>query len=217
MNFDGLLSQSAALHSHLCPRQVLGVRIGLLAGKLLGLELPRSDKRLHATVETDGCAADGISVATGCWVGRRTLRIVDFGKVAATMVDTANGHAVRIAPRSEARDRAIPFAPEATSHWEAQLLGYQRMPDDELLIWQDVRLTTPMAKIVSDAGLRVICSQCAEEVINERQIVREGAILCRACAGDAYYRVSVAASAPAKVNLNPIDGTGLDRPRQPDT
>ncbi|HZY41747.1 MAG TPA: FmdE family protein, partial [Anaerolineae bacterium] len=70
-----LLQQSAAMHQHLCPRQVLGARLGLLAGFELGLTVPQSDKRLLAIVETDGCFADGIAVATGCTVGHRTLRV----------------------------------------------------------------------------------------------------------------------------------------------
>jgi formylmethanofuran dehydrogenase subunit E len=60
---------------------VLGVRIGLAAGEALDLDLPRADKRLLMLVETDGCFADGVSVATGCWLGRRTLRLVDYGRV----------------------------------------------------------------------------------------------------------------------------------------
>jgi hypothetical protein len=76
---DTLLEQSARMHRHLCPRQVLGVRMGLLAGSILGLDLPQTGKRLITIVETDGCAADAISVATNCWVGRRTLRVEDHG------------------------------------------------------------------------------------------------------------------------------------------
>ena len=34
-----LLEASAALHRHLCPRQVLGVRMSMYAGELLGLEI----------------------------------------------------------------------------------------------------------------------------------------------------------------------------------
>lgn len=202
MTLDELLRQSATLHGHLCPRQVLGVRIGLLAGRLLNLEVPRRDKRLLVVVETDGCAADGVSVATGCWVGRRTLRVEDFGKVAATCVDTTTDCAVRIAPRSQARNLAASYAPEAESHWEAQLLGYQRMPDDELLAWKGVTLTTPVAKIVSRPGLRVICDRCGEEVMNEREIIRDGVILCRACAGGAYYHASDSANGLAVENSN---------------
>ena len=51
-------------------------------------ELPQTDKRLYTFVETDGCFADGVMVATGCSLGHRTLRLIDYGKVAATFVDT---------------------------------------------------------------------------------------------------------------------------------
>jgi formylmethanofuran dehydrogenase subunit E len=200
MRLDDLLRQSAALHEHLCPRQVLGVRLALFGGKLLGLDLPRLDKRLLVVVETDGCAADGVAVASGCWVGKRTLRVEDFGKVAATFVDTSNGRAVRIAPHSQARNRAFAYAREATSRWEAQLLGYQRMPDDDLLTWQDVTLQEPVEKIVSQPGMRVICARCGEEVMNERQVVRDGVNVCRSCAGAAYYRPKLAAAPPSRLS-----------------
>ena len=42
---EALLEQSAALHNHLCPRQVLGVRMGIWAGELLKLELPLRKKQ----------------------------------------------------------------------------------------------------------------------------------------------------------------------------
>jgi len=73
-----LLAATAARHSHLCPRQALGVRIGLAGAAALGLDLPRRNKRLLAILETDGCFADGIEVATGCTVGHRTLRIEEI-------------------------------------------------------------------------------------------------------------------------------------------
>jgi formylmethanofuran dehydrogenase subunit E len=65
-----LLAESSVLHRHLCPRQVLGVQMGLCAAALLGLDLPQSDKRLLTIVETDGCFTTGLSVATNCWGNR---------------------------------------------------------------------------------------------------------------------------------------------------
>lgn len=185
---EPFLQTSCARHARLCPRQVLGVRMGLLAGDLLSLTLPQADKRLLAIAETDGCAADGISAATGCWVGRRTLRIEDLGKVAATFVDTCTEVAVRIAPQPDARQLAQAYAPAAESRWEAQLIGYQRMPDELLLAWQEVALATPLATLIGQAGLRVSCQACGEEVINGRELVRDGLTLCRSCAEGAYYR-----------------------------
>ena len=78
---DDLLTLSATHHHKICPRQVLGVRIGLLAGLLHDLPLPQTEKRLLAISETDGCFVDGLSAATGCYVGRRTLRTVQPGYV----------------------------------------------------------------------------------------------------------------------------------------
>ena len=184
---EELLQQSAALHRHLCPRQVLGVRMGMYAGRLLGLELPKEGKRLLAISETDGCAVDGISVATHCWVGHRTLRIEDFGKIAATFVDTESGRALRIAPRRGIREQASAFAQEGRNRWERQLLGYQRMPDEALLRFEEVVLTVSLDAIISRAGVRSECSVCGEEVLNERWTVVGGEIRCRGCAGDAYY------------------------------
>lgn len=186
-SLEELLSASAKLHRHLCPRQVLGARMGMLAGEILNLELPQTDKRLLTIVETDGCFTDGISAATHCWVGRRTLRVEDYGKVAATFVDTETEQAVRIAPQGQCRERARSFAPEAHNKWETQLLGYQRMPATELFSVHPVQLKTPVAQLISRAGVKVVCDVCGEEIMNEREVVREGMTLCRSCAGESYY------------------------------
>jgi formylmethanofuran dehydrogenase subunit E len=182
-----LLSQSAQMHSHLCPRQVLGARMGLYAGKILALELPQTGKRLHAFVETDGCAADGISVATGCWLGRRTLHALDFGKIAATFVDSQTGQAVRIHPHPDCRVDAQRYAPDARSAYYAQLEAYQVMPDERLFVIQDVRLTVDLEALISRKGARAFCQRCGEEIMNEREVFRDGQVLCRGCAGQAYY------------------------------
>jgi len=182
-----ILEISTARHSHLCPRQILGARIGLAGGAALGLELPRTDKRLLIILETDGCFADGVEVATGCTVGHRTLRVEDYGKIAATFVDVKSGAAVRIAPRLDVRERAYAYAPTEPRHYFAQLQAYQIMPDSELLTIEPVTLTTPIAEIVSRPGVRVNCAHCGEEIINEREVKVGERALCRACAGQRYY------------------------------
>lgn len=182
-----LLAASAARHSHLCPRQVLGVRAGLAASQALGLELPRKDKRLLVIVETDGCFVDGIEVSTGVSVGRRTLRVEDFGKAAATFIDTETVRALRIAPRGDIREIAWSYAPDEELSYNAMLLGYQRMPADKLFTIRPVQLNSSLEEIISQPGLRACCDICKEEIINERELHRNGLTLCRACAGGAYY------------------------------
>lgn len=193
-DLDDLLTLSATHHHKLCPRQILGVRIGLLAGRLLGIPLPQPEKRLLAISETDGCFVDGVSAATGCYVGRRTLRIEDYGKIAATFVDTRTGQAIRIAPQGSVRELAWEYAPSARNKWQAQLIGYQHIPDELLLHWQQVELTVPVKLIIGQAGKRVNCEICGEEVINQREVMHEGMILCKPCAGYSYLRFIISRS-----------------------
>ncbi len=184
---SALLEQSSARHDHLCPRQVLGARIGLAGLAALGLAAPVSKKTVLVILETDGCFADGVEVATGATVGHRTLRVNDLGKLAATFVDVNTGHAIRISPTPDARQKALRYAPNEPRHYFAQLAAYQVMPDDELLRCQNVILTPSVQALVSKPLVRVACSRCGEEIINERQVLVDGVPLCGTCAHQGYY------------------------------
>lgn len=183
------LRRAAELHAHVCPRQVLGARMAGAAGAALGLTLPQGQdvKRLLAIVEHDGCFSDGVAAAANCWLGRRTMRVEDEGKIAATFVDTETERALRVRPRLDVRERVAAAAPDAASRWEAYVLAYQRLPDDELLELRPVRLAQPVDKIVSHPARRVVCTVCGEEVSNERERIVAGHPRCRRCAGLAYW------------------------------
>lgn len=185
---EKLLEAAAAVHGHLCPGQVLGVRMAMAGCRALGIEEPGSDKRLLVYVEIDRCAADAISAVTGCRLGKRTLKHVDYGKLAATFVDTFTGRAVRVAVLEEARERAPAYAPHVTGDRHAvQTAAYRVMPDEELLSVQEVRLVVPEEDLPGPPISRVPCELCGE-VINDRREVRvNGQVLCRACAEGAYY------------------------------
>jgi len=189
-----LLEESAARHKHLCPRQVLGVRIGLKGLQCLGFigegYQPRyrnANKHLLTISETDGCGSDGIGVATDCAVGKRTLRVIDFGKVAATLIDIRDERAFRVAPSASARAMAVRHEPNAESHWHAYLKAYQELPDHELIQVHEVRLSRTISEILSKPSARAICSSCGEEIFNEREVIRSDKVLCRSCAGERYY------------------------------
>lgn len=186
-----LYQQAAALHHHLCPRIVLGVRMGWLAGERLGLSLPQTGKRLLVIAETDGCFADGIAVAVNAWVGRRTLRIEDYGKVAATFIDSHTNRAIRLYPHPQIRSLASHYVPDAPNRWQAQLLAYQRMPDGVLLCVQEVTLKVAVSELIGRAGQRTQCAACGEEILNGRERLINGRALCLACADvqNRYYEV----------------------------
>jgi formylmethanofuran dehydrogenase subunit E len=188
VNIQPLLERSSRDHAHICPRQILGVRIGLAGMSALGFSEPPTQKEMLVISETDGCFVDGVTSATGCAVGHRTLRVEDYGKVAATFVDTRTGRAFRIAPRLDVREQACTFAPKEFRHYFAQMQAYQTMPDEAMLTIQEVTLNTPIEKIVSRPGLRVNCDVCGEEIMNEREVLRSGLSLCRVCAEGGYYQ-----------------------------
>ncbi len=188
MNLQTLLEKSASQHAHLCPRQILGVRLGLLGMKALGFQEPPPKKRLMVITESDGCFVDGVIAATDCTVGHRTLRIEDYGKTAATFVDVAGGQAVRVTPTLDIRERAYLHAPDEPKHYFAQMQAYKIMPDDEMFILSNVILNTPIAEIISRAGIRTNCDICGEEINNQREIYQDGLKLCLTCAEGGYYR-----------------------------
>jgi len=191
MDIQNLLEKSAQHHSHLCPRQVLGVRIGLAGMAALGLGANRGSKRLLVILESDGCFADGVIAATDCTVGHRTLRVEDYGKVAATFVDTKTGRTVRVVPTLDIRQQAIVCCPEESRHYFAQMQAYQVMPDEQLVSVTEVELFTSVERMVSRPGVRVNCASCGEDIINEREVVVDGQPLCRSCAGQSYYHLPV--------------------------
>lgn len=182
-------AQSASHHDRLCPRQVLGVRMGLAAAARFGVEVPRRDRRLLVFTESDGCFADGVSAATGATVGHRTLRVVDYGRVAITVVDTDTRDAIRLGVAPGVREAALAYAPEEPRRYYAQIEGYQRMPERELLRIEPVAISFDLDAIAGRPGVRVDCARCGEEVLNAREVTVDGAVLCPACAGPAYYRV----------------------------
>ncbi len=190
---EPLLAESAARHRHLCPRQVLGVRLGLGGLRALGLlddawqRFENRRKGLLVIVEVAGCGADGIAVATDCSVGARTLWPEDYGKMAVTLVDVRREVAVRVAPAHNVRELADLYAPDARSRWHAYLEAYYLIPDELLLNVQPVALRRPVSAILSRPGVRVDCDRCGEEITNEREVRYGDEILCRACAGQRYY------------------------------
>jgi formylmethanofuran dehydrogenase subunit E len=187
-DLDTLLNDAAAVHGHMCPGQVLGVRMAMAGCRALDIDEPRGSKRLLVYVEIDRCATDAIGSVTGCRLGKRTLKHVDYGKLAATFVDSVTGRAVRVVALEEARDRAIAYAPHMTGdHHAMQSAAYAVMPDEELLTVREVRLGVPEEDRPGPPISRVRCAKCGEGVNDRREVRVNGHMLCRACAGEAYY------------------------------
>ncbi|TAK61467.1 MAG: formylmethanofuran dehydrogenase [Bacteroidetes bacterium] len=203
MMLEQLLQETARQHRHLCPRQVLGVRMGLMAGKTFQASFPQSDKRYVIICETDGCFTDGLSMVTNCTVGHRTLRIEDYGKIAATVIDTETERALRFSPGKSIRKLAQEYAPPGSTKWQGYLLGYQQMSEEELFVVQPVKLMTSIRSIVSMPGRKAMCVQCGEEIMNDRHIMNNGYSYCKPCFSGGYYEpIAIAGEALAPMQLS---------------
>jgi formylmethanofuran dehydrogenase subunit E len=189
--FDELLDSSAEAHGHLCPGQVVGVRMAMLGCRLIGLEDPRSRdqiKKLIVFVEMDRCAGDAVAHVTGAKLGRRSLKFVDYGIMAATFVNLDTGKAYRVISTEEARDLAPLYAPEVPGKHRQQLEAYKRMPDSVLFRVQQVVVPLTEFDLPGPTRAKVACSRCGQAVRDRREVIRDGVPLCRPCAHGAYFR-----------------------------
>ncbi len=187
--FETLLDISTHLHGHLCAGQVIGVRMAMLALSLLEIDDPKGDdrKKLYTIVEIDRCATDAIQSVTGCSLGKRSLKFVDHGVMAATFVNLDTGNAVRITAREEARQYSKKYCAEIENKYARQLEAYKIMPQHELFKIEKVMVTIPPMDMPGRPGRRVQCEQCEDWVQDCRDVERDGRILCKKCAEGSYY------------------------------
>lgn len=190
-SLDQLLRDAEVAHGHLCAGQVLGVRLAMLGLELLGIDDPygKDRKRLITYVEIDRCATDAVGVVTGCRLGKRALKFRDWGKVAATFVDIESGRAIRVSAKEGSKTLAARMHPEIESKNQQQMLAYREMANEDLFAVQWVKVIVPPEDLPGYAGKRIVCDECGEGINFQRQLHRDGRVLCRACAGDRYYAV----------------------------
>ncbi len=181
---DQLLLDAERAHGHLCAGQILGVRMAMLGCARLGIEEPRGRdrKRLVTFVEIDRCATDAIGVVTGCRLGKRALKMRDWGKMAATFVDLADGRALRIAATESSKARARELYPQIENKNQQQMHAYREMPDAERFTEEWVRVPLDSKEFPGYKGERVACAECGEGISYERWVERDGRKLCRGCA-----------------------------------
>ena len=191
-SLDDLLRLAEVAHGHLCAGQILGVRMAMLGCCRLGIDDPRGRdrKRLVTFIEIDRCATDAIGVVTGCRLGKRALKFRDWGKMAATFIDLADGRAVRIAAKESSKARARELYPEIENKNQQQMRAYREMPDEELFTEEWVEVTIDAKEFPGYKGERIACDECGEGINYDRFIRRDGKTLCLACANpdERYYR-----------------------------
>jgi len=196
-SLEEYLVLAAQNHGHMCPGQVLGVRMAMLGLRQLGIDDPaKYQKRLMTFVEIDRCATDAVSLVTGCRLGKRSLKYVEYGKVAATFLDLETRRAVRVVARDDSRLKAKAMFNEAghepskSESYRQQLEAYKVMDDSDLFTVEKVRVRLKPEDLPGSPHSRVVCEQCSEGINDRRERTLGGRTLCRSCAGESYYEVA---------------------------
>ena len=189
-DFEVLLKSSATVHGHLCPGQVVGVRMAMLGCRLIGLDEPRRHdqiKKLIIYVEMDRCTADAVAHVSGVKLGRRSLKFKDYGIMAATFVNLETGQAFRVVSTEEARSLVDAYAPGIADKARRQLDAYRCMPDSVLFRVQRVKVKIDDCDLPGPTRYKVVCSRCGQVVRDRREVIKHGAVLCRPCAKGTYF------------------------------
>ena len=77
--------------------------------------------------------------------------------------------------------------PEIESKNQQQMLAYREMPEDDLFTEQWVKVELPPEEFPGHRGERIVCAECGEGISFHREVLRDGRVLCMACAGESYY------------------------------
>jgi formylmethanofuran dehydrogenase subunit E len=181
-SFEELLNESSTIHGHHCAGQVLGVRMAMVGCREVGIDEPKGCKKLIVYVEMDRCATDAIQAVTGCSLGKRTLKFLDYGKMAATFVNTETQRAVRVLAKDDARARAPRYAQGAANPREAQKQAYRIMPEDTLFSLTPMSLRVPAKEMPGYRDERIQCAECGEGINYHREVQHNGRTLCIPCA-----------------------------------
>jgi formylmethanofuran dehydrogenase subunit E len=165
-----------------------------LAGlRELGITDPKGKQRKDFVVfvETYRCATDAIIVTTGLTPGRRSLRVKDFGKMAATFVHLPSGRAVRVNALESSREKAASLAEtlgsleDQNNYLEALIL----LPEEDLLHVREVLVDVDPRDLPGPPTGFAICCVCGETVLDGRHVHADGRDYCQPCAdGTGYYK-----------------------------
>ena len=131
-----IIKKAADFHGHLGPFLVMGVRMGLIGVRELGVK--GNDEKLRVTVMSKysvpfSCVIDGIQVATKCTVGNKKLRVKNSSGIAAKF-ELQNRRCVSVAVNPVAFNKLKNKLPEKVSSEELQELAQLviSMPEEEL-------------------------------------------------------------------------------------
>ncbi|MEO6165535.1 MAG: molybdopterin-guanine dinucleotide biosynthesis protein B [Candidatus Binatia bacterium] len=180
-SLNELLDEASAIHGHHCAGQILGVRMAMVGCRAVGIDEPRGCKKLIVYAEIDRCATDAVQAVTGCSLGKRSLKFLDYGKMAITFLNTETRQAVRVLAKDDARKLVPLYVPDTVNPKDAQKQAYRIMPEDALFTVKPVAGDVSAQEMPGYRGKRVQCAACGEGINFNREVELGGRTLCVPC------------------------------------
>jgi len=181
-----VLAEAGRFHGDICPGIQTGTRMTMCGLQRVGLTDPLGEdrKKIIVFVEIDRCATDAIMALTGCRPGKRTMKIRDYGKMAATFINIESGKAVRVARKPE-REPGIP--------------DFATIPDEALFSIFEVEVSLLPEDMPGKPVRACRCVRCGATVLDGREIEAAGKTLCKPCfeQRDYYRTLDTPAQEPA--------------------
>lgn len=178
---DILLQKAKEFHGEICPGIVMGTRMTMAGMRELGMDPLKKTHDLIVYVEIDRCATDAIQAITGVSLGHRSLKHMNYGKFAATFVDTRTNKAVRIT--------ALPKKPDQPQDMKEVAKMVCNAPEEELFQIQQVHVTIPPEDLPGFPTHKDVCCRCGEQIMDRKEIIIDGAAVCKNCAQGSYYTI----------------------------
>ncbi len=172
-----LLSQAESFHGDVCRGIKTGTRMTMCGLRNLGIADPlgADKKKIMVFAEIDRCATDAIMALTGCRPGKRTMKVMDYGKMAATFINLESGKAVRVAGKLPHSDVEPDFV---------------NARDEDLFSIKPVAVALRPEDMPGKPIRSCQCLRCGETILDGREIEVAGEILCKPCFEQKnYYRI----------------------------
>jgi len=176
--FEEDLKKARQFHGHLCSGIILGVRIARAGLNYLGIEEPAKNKDFIVFVEADRCLTDAVQAVTGCSLGKRRLKWQDYGKMGASFIDMNTQKGIRIVVNAQ---KNLFSGEDALSFWK-------QFTNEEIFKFEPVQVEMRKEDLPGKPTKSVKCEICHEKVMDGRDIIKDGKVLCQACAKGAYYK-----------------------------
>lgn len=181
-DYETLVAGAEKFHGGICNGIKTGTRMTMSGLERIGIVDPKGAdrKKLMVFVEIDRCCTDAIMALTGCRPGKRTMKIREYGKMAATFINLETEKAVRVSVKAE----------KGTDAGKTDPPDMATAPEKMLFDIVDVKVFMAFEEMPGKSMRRTICDCCGEYVLDGRELEREDGNFCRPCTEkENYYSV----------------------------